>query len=120
MQLSTTVQSLPGVPIEARLNAPFNPNVGGLAALPFAANFHVLEPGIEYGERVNQVDVRIGKLFRAGATRTLVSLDIYNLFNVDTILSQNNTYTPGAAIPWQQASSILTARFIKIGAQFDW
>jgi len=49
-----------------------------------------------------------------------VSLDIYNLFNVDTITAQNNTYTPGAPIPWQQASSILTARFIKIGAQFDW
>jgi len=118
--LSTTIQSLPGVPIEARLNAPFNPNVGGLAALPFASNFHVLEPGQDYGERVNQVDVRIGKLFRYGTTRTLVSLDIYNLLNKDTILSQNNTYTPGAAIPWQQASSILTARFIKIGAQFDW
>ena len=120
VSVSTTIQSLPGVPIEARLNSPFNPNVGGLAALPFAANFHVLEPGQEYGERLNQVDVRIGKLLRFGATRTLISLDLYNLLNVDTITAQNNTYTPGAAIPWQQASSILTARFVKIGAQFDW
>jgi hypothetical protein len=120
VQVSTTVQSLPGVPIEARLNAPFNPNVGGLASLPFAANFHVLEPGQEYGERLNQVDVRIGKLFRFGAARTMISLDVYNLLNVDTITAQNNTYTVGAAIPWQQASSILTARFIKIGAQVDW
>jgi hypothetical protein len=120
VQVSTTVQSLPGVPIEARLNAPFNPNVGGLASLPFAANFHVLEPGKEYGERVNQVDLRLSKLFRFGSTRTMVSLDFYNLFNVDTITAQNNTFTPGAPIPWQQASSILTARFVKIGGQFDW
>jgi hypothetical protein len=120
VQLGVTLQSLPGVPIEARLNSPFNPNVGGLAMLPFAANFHVLEPGIEYGERVNQVDVKIGKLFRFGTTRTMVSLDLYNLFNVDTITAQNNTFTPGAQFPWQQASSILTARFVKIGAQFDW
>jgi hypothetical protein len=120
VMLSTTIQSLPGVAIEARLNSPFNPNVGGLASLPFAANFHVIEPGQEYGERLNQVDVRIGKLFRFGSTRTMVSLDLYNLLNKDTILSQNNTYTPGAPFPWQQASSILTARFVKIGAQFDW
>jgi hypothetical protein len=118
--LSTTIQSLPGVPIEARLNTPFNPNVGGLASLPFAANFHVLEPGQEYGERVNQVDLRIAKVLRYATTKTLVTLDLYNLFNVDTILSQNNNYTVGAPIPWQQASSILTARFIKIGAEFSW
>jgi hypothetical protein len=117
--VSTTIQSLPGVPIEARLNSPFNPNVGGLAALGFASNFHILEPGQEYGERVNQVDVRIGKLFRVGRTRSLVSLDIYNLLNVDTITAQNNGYFPGAAIPWQQASSILTARFVKVGVTFD-
>ena len=118
--LSTTIQSLPGVPIEARLSSPFNPNVGGLAQFPGIANFHVLEPGQDYGERLNQVDVRISKLFRYGKTRTMVSLDIYNLLNKDTITAQNNTYTPGAVIAWQQASSILTARFIKIGGQFDW
>jgi hypothetical protein len=120
VQISTTVQSLPGVPIEARLNAPFNPNVGGLAALPFASNFHVLEPGQEYGERVNQIDMRVAKLLRFGGTRTMISLDFYNLLNVDTITAQNNVFTPGATFPWQQATSILTARFIKIGAQFDW
>src|SRR4029078_2634870 len=57
---STAIQSLPGVPIEARLNAPFNPNVGGLAALPFAANFHVLEPGQDYRERAKPRDGAIG------------------------------------------------------------
>jgi hypothetical protein len=119
VQVSTTVQSLPGVPIEARLNSPFNPNVGGLASLPFAAFFHVLEPGKQYGERVNQIDVRLGKLFRFSGTRAMVSLDIYNLLNVDTITAQDNGFYPGAAVPWQQASSILTARFMKIGVQFD-
>jgi hypothetical protein len=119
VQVSTTVQSLPGVPIEARLSAPFLPDVGGLQSLPGIAIFHVLEPGKEYGERLNQIDARFAKLFRIAGTRTMVSLDVYNLLNVDTVTAQDNRYTVGAAIPWQQASSIVTARFIKIGMQFD-
>jgi hypothetical protein len=122
VQVSATLQSLPGVPVEARLNSAFNPNVGGLASLPFASNFHIVEPGQEFGDRLNQIDVRIGKLLRFGGTRTMVSLDIFNVTNSDTILTQNNTYFPigtGAGI-WQTPTGILTARFIKIGAQFDW
>ena len=119
VSISTTVQSLPGVGIEARLQAPFLPGVGGLQQFPGIAAFHVLEPGQEYGERLNQVDIRIGKIFRAGRTRSTVNFDVYNLFNVDTILSQNNGYTVGAPIPWQQPTLILQARFFKVGVQFD-
>jgi len=119
VNVAGTIQSLPGVPVEARLVAPFLPNVGGLQGIPGFANFHVLEPGQQYGERLNQIDLRIAKLFRVNTTRTMVSLDIYNLLNADTVTAQNNNYTVGATIPWQQASSIVTARFIKIGAQFD-
>ena len=53
-----------------------------------AANLTVgsIQPGTEYGERLNQLDLRLGKLLRFNATRTLLSMDIYNLFNASSVL----------------------------------
>jgi hypothetical protein len=121
VQVSATFQSLPGVPIEARDNLPFYPGVGGLQALGFASNFHIVEPGTQYGERLNQVDLRVGKILKAGRTRTSINFDIYNLFNTDTITGQNNGYfpVPGGQAVWQVPNLILQARFLKIGAQID-
>jgi hypothetical protein len=119
--LAGTYQDLPGVAVEARLNAPFLPGVGGLQSLPGLNGYHIIEPGTEYGGRLHQLDLKFSKIFRAGHTRTLVSLDLYNAFNVDTITGQDNGYTPvpGGQAVWQVPNLILQARFIKIGAQFD-
>ena len=38
----------------------------------------MLEPGDIYGDRINQFDIRIGKIFRFGGRRAQVNLDIYN------------------------------------------
>lgn len=70
--------------------------------------------GTVVGERINQLDVRIGKIVRFGRTRTNVSLDIFNAFNVDTVTTQNNTY----ASLWRP-TAILQARFLKVSAQLE-
>jgi hypothetical protein len=116
-----TYQDLPGVPVEARLNAPFLPNVGGLQILPGLNGYHIMEPGQETGGRLHQLDLKFSKIIKAGRTRTLVGLDIYNTFNSDTITGQDNGYTPvpGGVSVWQVPNLILQARFIKISAQFD-
>jgi hypothetical protein len=121
VNISGTYQNLPGVDVEARANVPFKDGVGGLQSLPFAANFHVIEPGTLTGERLNQVDLRIGKRLTFGRTRTTINFDVYNLLNVDTVTQQNNGYfpVPGGTAVWQVPSLILQARFIKIGAQFE-
>jgi hypothetical protein len=67
-----------------------------------------------YGERSNQFDLRIGKLLRFGQTRTMVSMDLFNLFNANPVLSQNNNFAA-----WQQPTEILQARFAKFSVQFD-
>ena len=74
-----------------------------------------------YGERLNQVDLHVGKLFKAGRSRLSAYIDIYNAFNTDTITGQNNNYTlvPGGTAIWQAPNLILQARFIKFGAQID-
>jgi hypothetical protein len=75
---------------------------------------NVVEPGSIYGEWLNQVDLRLGKILRVGRTKTLLNLDLYNLFNTDTVLTVNNSYAA-----WQRPTSILLARFAKISAQVD-
>src|SRR5256885_5909848 len=37
--------------------------------------------GTLYGDRVNQVDLRVGRIVRFGQRRTAVNLDVYNALN---------------------------------------
>jgi hypothetical protein len=116
--VSGTFRSIPGPEIYANYvatNAVIAPSLGrplsgGAANLPVS----ILEPGSLYGERLNQVDIRVGKILRFGRTKTSLNLDLYNLFNVNTVLTVNNAFAT-----WQRPTSILLARFAKIGVQMD-
>jgi hypothetical protein len=121
VQISGTFQSLPGVDITAPLSAPFLPGVGGLQSLPGIANFHIVEPGQYYGDRLNQTDVRIAKIIRLGRVRTNLGFSVFNLFNTDVVTGQNNTYTPvpGGQGIWQVPNLVLQARFAKVSLLFD-
>jgi hypothetical protein len=121
VQVSGALQSIPGPQILANYNAP-NAVVAPSLGRPLSGNaanvtVNLLEPGTMYGERLNQLDLRFGKILRFGRTRLTASLDVYNALNSNAVLTQNNTF--GGQIPWQQPQSILTARFIKIGAKVD-
>jgi hypothetical protein len=70
-----------------------------------------------WGDRVNEVDVKIAKIFRFGRTRTNVGFDIYNLFNANPVLTYNSAFTPGGR--WLVPTSVLSARFAKISASVD-
>ena len=65
-------------------------------------------------QRFGQVDLRFGKILRLGRAKTVVNLDVYNLFNVNTVLTVNYAYAT-----WLRPTSVLLARFAKIGVQFD-
>jgi hypothetical protein len=75
---------------------------------------NLVTPGTIYGDRLNQLDMRLAKILQFGRTRTTVNLDVYNALNANPVLTQNNNF--GA---WQQPTSILLARFAKVSAQFD-
>jgi hypothetical protein len=116
--VSGTFRSVPGPEIYANYtatNAVIQPSLGrvlsgGVANLPVT----IVEPGTMYGERLNQVDMRFGKILHLGRTKTVVNLDVYNLFNANTVLGVNYAYAT-----WQRPTSILLARFAKLGVQFD-
>jgi hypothetical protein len=75
----------------------------------------LVEPGTKYGDRLNQVDLRFGKLLRFNNTRTLVAVDIFNAFNNNTTDAYQTFYGPAYLNP----TSIMAARLAKISAQFD-
>jgi len=75
----------------------------------------LIEPGTTYGDRATELDVRVGKLLEFGGTRTNVLVEFYNLFNSSTVLRQGNTF----GRRWQAPQTILPARFLKLGMQFD-
>jgi hypothetical protein len=92
----------------------------------------ITAPVTTYDKRMNQLDVRFGRILRFGRTRTTLNLDVFNVFNDSTILGRNNAFTKtngfnavtGIGINnitntlWTP-TSILQARFYKLTATFD-
>jgi hypothetical protein len=121
VEVSGTIQSFVGGAIQA--NATFtNAQVQGSLGRPLSQGTTVtiplLEPNTMYNERVNQVDLRVAKIFRAGAYRMKGMVDIFNVTNGNTITNVNNTYgTTGAS--WLVPTAISLARLVKVGVQVD-
>jgi hypothetical protein len=118
VQVSATYQSLPGQQIFANYvanNAVVTPGLGRpLAGNAANVTVNVLEPGAQYSDRVNQLDLRIAKVLRFGRTRMNAGVDIYNALNTNAPLTLNNAFGR-----WQQPTSILLARFVKLNLQMD-
>jgi hypothetical protein len=118
VQIAGTVQSIPGAPLAANFVLPTEVAARTLGR-PLAGRVanvgvNVVAPGAVFGERLNQLDLRIGRIVRLGQRRATLSLDIYNATNSDTILTFNNNY----AALWRP-TSILQARFFKGSIQVD-
>jgi hypothetical protein len=79
---------------------------------------NLVPPGSEFGERLNQLDMRFAKILKFRGLRTSVNLDVYNVFNTNAVLAELPTYTL-ATSTWRVPSTILTARFAKISLQLD-
>ena len=84
-----------------------------------AANVTVnlVEPGDVWGDRINEVNIRVAKVIRAGRTRTNVGFDLYNLLNTSPILAYNQNFVPNG--PWLRPNFVLSPRFVKLSATID-
>ena len=100
MQVSATLQNLPGAVVQANANfgvtAGVIPGVAPGPFVPFKA-FQIVEPGALTVERLNQIDFRVSKIFRLGATRTNVNFDFYNVTNSNSVTGENFAYGAGGA-----------------------
>jgi hypothetical protein len=126
VQISGTVRSDKGGVLAANWAAPNSaiiPSLGRpLSNNAPSATVNLITPGTLYGDRVNELDLRVAKIIRVKRVRTNVGLDVYNMFNSAPVLTYNQAFVPATATSagsWLQPTSVLQARFFKVSAQID-
>jgi hypothetical protein len=121
VQVSTAIQSLPGAVLQANYNVPnaaIVPSLGrNLSGNAQTASVNLVAPGEVYGDRITQIDLRIGKLVRFAGWRSQFSVDLYNALNSSAIQTRNQAFIPNGA--WLTPTLVLPARFAKLTAQID-
>jgi hypothetical protein len=117
-----TVQSSAGAELQANwvaTNAATFPSLGRpLSGGAANTTVSLLQPGTEYGDRINQLDFRVSKLFQFGGRRTALNFDLFNALNANPVTILNMNYS-GTGETWLQPQGILPARLFKISAQLD-
>jgi hypothetical protein len=119
-QTGFAFQSNPGPQITASYAMPLSlitPELGRpLSGSRTSATVALIEPGTIYGDRWNELDVRVSKKLKIGGPRRLeLMADVYNLLNANPVQQLNTTY--GA--DWLKPQAVLLARFVKIGARLS-
>jgi hypothetical protein len=113
MQVSGTFQSVPGPRIAA--NYTFSSAVAGVPLTAGSLTVNLVEPNTLYGDRLNRVDLRLGKNLLARKIRFQPYVDILNVLNASPVIVQNDTYGPA----WQRPLTILVGRMVQVGMQVD-
>ena len=122
VQLSGTFLNMPGAELRVRWSAPNSaiaPSLGrnlSSCASPTGPcssrrTIDLVERNTVFEDRLTRVDIRVAKNIQVGRVRLQPRLDLYNLFNANTILGVNTRL--GSAL--HRPSSVLAARFIKVG-----
>jgi hypothetical protein len=122
VQLSATWRSDPGVELQANYvvtNAVANSGPQPLGRNLSSGNITVnlIPRGTLFGDRLNNLDLRMAKIFRYRGTRIQAGVDIYNVANSDAVTLYNNTYVPNGT--WLTPTAIATARYAKVNVQID-
>jgi hypothetical protein len=69
------------------------------------------EPGSEFNERLNQLDLTVARNFRAGKLVFRPEVAMFNALNASPVLSQTTVFGPNLG----QVTSILNARLLRVG-----
>jgi Carboxypeptidase regulatory-like domain len=120
--IAGTFRTDQGAPLRATWNAPtatvINPALGRpISGGATTLAVDLINPGDVWGDRVNELDFRVGKILKFGRMRTNVGFDIYNALNQAAVLTYNQTFVPNGT--WLAPTAVLTPRFFKISAQID-
>ena len=119
VRVSGTFQSIPGPQIVAtRIYNNANRLTTTTLPRPFTlgqANVNLIEPGTEWGDRLNQIDLRLTKIVSLGRTRLDLNVDFYNAFNSDAVTLELGSYGP----VWRLPLTVIQPRFVKFGARWD-
>ena len=79
---------------------------------------NMVTPSSLFGDRVNSVDMRFGKILRIKNTRANVAMDLYNLFNSNVGTAFNQGFGTDGAL-WLRPTAVLNPRFARFNVTFD-
>jgi hypothetical protein len=120
--VAMTFRSDQGAPLVANWNAPSatviqpalgRPVTGGAAT----TTINLIAPGDIWGDRVNELDFRFGKILKFSRFRVNAGIDFYNILNQAAVLTYSGTFAPGGSA--FAPTSVLSPRFMKLSAQID-
>jgi hypothetical protein len=124
--VSGTLRSDQGAALAGNWNAPVALVSAALgrpaAVVGNTVPISLVAPGEVWGDRVNALDLRFAKILRFGRVRYNVGVDVYNVTNSNATLTYNQSFNPAVTTgsqAWLAPLSVLTPRFVKIGAQID-
>jgi hypothetical protein len=117
LRASATWQNRIGPQILASETASNSTNNLGRPFSAPTANVNLIAPGTVYGDRINQVDLRLSKSLKFGRTRAQLTASAYNLLNASAALAYNSSYTSGL---WRQPTIVMEGRLFKFGFQLDY
>jgi hypothetical protein len=127
IRVSGTFQSVPGPIINAYntyagtapgLGRDFSAGSSSVNLIPAwvdAFGFRGLPTGTQFGDRLNQFDLRFTKVVKTSKGTVDLDVDLYNAFNSDAILQEVQNY----GVAWRNATSIIQPRFVKFAARWD-
>jgi len=123
VQVAATWASIPGDSLQANYTVtnawiaagpqPLGRNLTGGSSV----TVNLIPPATLWGERRNNIDMRIAKILRFGSTRAQVGVDIFNLLNDDAVTAYNQGFVAGGA--WLIPTAIVPARYARIAVQMD-
>jgi hypothetical protein len=119
LRASAVYQNMPGIPYTASYvasNADVARTLGrNLAGAARSVTKDIVSPQTLFEPRLQQVDLRMSRIFRAGTARLTANVDLYNVFNEDAVLQQNTRYGE----TWREVSLVMGGRLLRFTGQFD-
>ena len=82
-----------------------------------AVNLNLLEPGVHFGPRINQLDLRLNKVLRFGRYRAAAGVDFLNVFNENTTTQFQTNYGDGTG--YLNPVAILNPRLARLNVTID-
>jgi carboxypeptidase family protein len=120
VQLAGSYQGRPGIPLGASWSVTSAVSVanGGvpLTAGVSSIGVELMDPNKYFYDYVHTNDLTISRIFRSGRYRVRAFAEVFNLMNLSTIYTRNETF--GAQ--WYNPIDLIGARRYQFGAQFDW
>ena len=89
-----------------------SPSHGGVSSI----SVELMNPEKYFYDYVFTNDVTASRTFRYGRTRTRAFVEVFNLLNLSTIYTRNETFGP----QWYNPIALVDARRFQMGLQFDW